>query len=395
MPKDPRRQGLTNRSGRGIGVGGESPRQIATKTRTHNAVNEITAITNTTGPAWEEVLQDAAGNIKVMPDPRSPNAATGYYYDAWNRLVVAQEQATYEYDGLGRRIVKDVYAGTANDRDYYYNEQWQLLESRATSSANPVEQFVWHPYYIDALAVRYYDADTDSVLNEGNDGAQYYCQDANYNVTAVVNASGAVQERYNYTPYGEVTFLNPSYGIRALSFISNSHLYTGRERDPETGLQLNRHRYYASHLGRWLTRDPIGYQESDWNLYEYVRSKPTLTRDPNGLWCWPWSTGPGCGTWSCVLKKNRTECMSCCNRVGRPDRKKCSADCDAKFPKDCPNGGCSISSCQRKCNNGMKACQLSCIPIIAIDPPVGAVCMAGCTLAGAACHFGCNLCPNP
>ena len=64
-----------------------------------------------------------------------------------------------------------------------------------------------------------------------------------------------------------------------LSDIANTHLHTGRERDPETGLQLNRHRYYASHLGRWLTRDPIGYMEANGTctiMSEIVPSLPPI-----------------------------------------------------------------------------------------------------------------------
>ncbi len=44
---------------------------------------------------------------------------------------------------------------------YYYNDQWQLLEERketgGTESSNPLSQYLWHPYYIDALAVRWWD----------------------------------------------------------------------------------------------------------------------------------------------------------------------------------------------------------------------------------------------
>jgi RHS repeat-associated protein len=47
-------------------------------------------------------------------------------------------------------------------------------------------------------------------------------------------------------------------------------------------LQLNRHRFYASHLGRWLTRDPIDYWGGT-NLYAYVGGMPTLYLDPSGL----------------------------------------------------------------------------------------------------------------
>ncbi len=38
--------------------------------------------------------------------------------------------------------------------------------------------------------------------------------DANFNVTAVVNSSGTVLERYSYTPYGTPTYLDSSFGLR-------------------------------------------------------------------------------------------------------------------------------------------------------------------------------------
>jgi hypothetical protein len=84
---------------------------------------------------------------------------------------------------------------------------------------------------VDAFAVRYYDANTDGVLAENNDGLHYYMQDANFNVTAITNNTGTVLERYGYSPYGEVTFLNPDFTVKALqtSAIANTHLYTGRE----------------------------------------------------------------------------------------------------------------------------------------------------------------------
>ncbi len=93
-----------------------------------------------------------------------------------------------EYDGLGRRIVRAEYSssGTLTYRLHcYYNENWQLLEGRkevsGTEDTDPLNQYLWHPYYIDALAVRYYDSDTDGsgIVD------YYYLQDANYNVTAV------------------------------------------------------------------------------------------------------------------------------------------------------------------------------------------------------------------
>jgi RHS repeat-associated protein len=66
------------------------------------------------------------------------------------------------------------------------------------------------------------------------------------------------------------------------SAIANTHLYTGRERDAETGLQLNRHRFYASHMGRWVHRDPAEIIDG-MNLYQYLNSNPISSTDPLGL----------------------------------------------------------------------------------------------------------------
>ncbi len=42
-----------------------------------------------------------------------------------------------------------------------------------------------------------------------------------------------------------------------------------------------------------LTRDPIGFKGSPWNLYEYVGGRPTVLNDPLGEeWRWPWTKCP-------------------------------------------------------------------------------------------------------
>jgi hypothetical protein len=115
-------------------------------------------------------------------------------YDAWNRLVRVDlgplnPYATFEYDGLGQRIVQ-VNNGTPNNGafDYYYNDQWQLLTEVIDGSVEAI--YHWHPHYVDALGVRMRASDT-----------HFFLQDANFNVTAAVNDDGnAVVERYGYTP---------------------------------------------------------------------------------------------------------------------------------------------------------------------------------------------------
>ncbi len=52
--------------------------------------------------------------------------------------------------------------------------------------------------------------------------------------------------------------------------------------DVETGFQLLGHRYYDAGTGRFVTRDPIGY-DGGINLYGYVGNSPTGWIDPEGL----------------------------------------------------------------------------------------------------------------
>jgi RHS repeat-associated protein len=303
--------------------------------RTHNKDNELTAFvapTNYVDPAYDD-----AGNMTTMPQPATPTASFTLKYDAWNRLVEVSASAgliaKYAYDGLGQRIVKDV-SGTADDRDYYYNDRWQLLTEWKGGPSGAVEAiYQWHPYYIDALNLRMRASNMHSFMH-----------DANFNVTAAVDdATNSVVERYAYTPYGEVTFLNSSFGSISNSSIGNNHLYTGRERDPETGLQLNRHRYYAAHLGRWLMRDPVGYRGGA-NLYGYVSERPTELIDPSGLdWFgWDWPTVPKC-VWAST---NRSDCQQCCAQKGANwARKECNEACDEKWPPPpdgTPPGGSSL-----------------------------------------------------
>src|SRR5262249_25895178 len=55
--------------------------------RSANKVNELTAVTNSVGPAWVTPAYDAAGNMTTMPQPASPASSYTATYDAWNRPI--------------------------------------------------------------------------------------------------------------------------------------------------------------------------------------------------------------------------------------------------------------------------------------------------------------------
>ncbi len=270
--------------------------------RTHNEVDETTNITETTGTAWITPAHDAAGNMTTMPKPSS--LANGYTctYDAWNRLVEVEDGGTvvgkYEYDGLNRRIKKHRDSqspaspnGVDKYEHYFYNADWQLLETRDSSvettepeELEPKYQYVYSLRYIDAVAVRYKNTDADGLCD---DESLYYIADANFNVTCLLDDQGTVVERYNYDPYGNTRIYDVNWSTRSTSSYDNTLRYTGREYDPESGVYHYRMRYYHGQMGRFVSRDPIGYEGGDANLYGYVGSGPANRTDPSGQdwWC--------------------------------------------------------------------------------------------------------------
>ncbi len=145
----------------------------------------------------------------------------------------------------------------------------------------------WGLRYIDDLVLR--DRDTDGALATGSYGLTgsgldervYALQDANWNVVALANTSGAVQERYAYSAYGTCQFLNASFASLTASVYDRNTLYTGRALDDESGLYYYRMRYYHAALGAFVSRDPIGL-DTELNSYQYVSGGPANAFDPTG-----------------------------------------------------------------------------------------------------------------
>jgi len=158
---------------------------------------------------WIVPAFDLAGNMTSGPKPGSETTRIHMKYDAWNRMTAVYADdgngdpgdliITCRYDGLTRRIQKIVEGSPDVTYDYYYNEAWQCLEERKTpagGSTTVYAQYVWDIRYIDAPVLRWRDSDNDE--NHTLDETLYYTNDANMNVTALVEPDGDVVERYAY-----------------------------------------------------------------------------------------------------------------------------------------------------------------------------------------------------
>jgi len=104
-------------------------------------------------------------------------------------------------------------------------------------------------------------------------------------VTSVVGLSGhtgTVEQRRVYAPFGETLSETGPSGGTGSAVLSNELAYTGRERDPATGLYYVRARWYDPEIGRFLSEDPLGFGAGDVNLYAYVGNNPLGGNDPLG-----------------------------------------------------------------------------------------------------------------
>lgn len=105
-------------------------------------------------------------------------------------------------------------------------------------------------------------------------GTAYYHVDALSSVTSLTNSSTAISSTDTYDSFGN--------SLGSTDTNANTFRYTGRELDPETGLNFYRARYFDSSIGRFTSEDPLRFAAGI-DFYRYVSNDPTNLTDPYGL----------------------------------------------------------------------------------------------------------------
>jgi RHS repeat-associated protein len=121
------------------------------------------------------------------------------------------------------------------------------------------------------------------------------------NAAHLLNQNGTVVAHLAYDAWGQpMSGNNPTpYGYKG---------QWGYYTDGETGLLLLTHRYLDPATGRFLTRDPIGF-EGGINLYAYVGNGVVINQDSSGHWGIPVCIGGGFVYWA-------HDCLETAKRVG-------------------------------------------------------------------------------
>lgn len=253
----------------GLGNWKTHKKNSSTYNQTINSLNQYSVFN---GPAGQRSLYyNFMGNLENEYVPGEQSRM--YSYDFLNRLVryigVDDTVTDYHYDALGRRISKSLNGL----RTRFVYDGARLIEER--DGAN------------DLIASYVMGIGVDEVLSRwrptgGSNPEAFFHTNALGSVAALTDNTGAVVERYKYDAYGQVTFLNSTFGPLTSSGYENNILFTGRYYDTESKLYYYRARSYHPYLGRFIQRDPLGESQGP-NLYNYVFNNPVRFTDPSGL----------------------------------------------------------------------------------------------------------------
>jgi RHS repeat-associated protein len=199
-------------------------------------------------------------------------------WDSDNKLRSADIDANgtadvnFQYDALGRRVARSVTGGS---EVYVQMEQQTIADYPVGGAATtPTVRYVYASYIDEPVVGK--TAGTGGTL-------VYFHRNHQYSVSAITTSAGVIAERYAYSAYGHPTILDASGTVLQTSNFSLRYSFTGREWDATLGLYHFRARWMNPSAGRFLTRDPIGYEGSPSNFYVYCISSPLFFTDSSGL----------------------------------------------------------------------------------------------------------------
>jgi RHS repeat-associated protein len=224
----------------------------------YNSSNELTSTPSAT------YTYDKNGSMLTKTDATGTTQYSwDYYTGRLNSVTLPGSGGTvsFKYDPFGRRFQKSFTQGSTTTTTNYLYDGNNLLETVGSNGS---------------LIARYVEGQTvdEPIAQSSSTGTSYYDIDALSSVTSLSNSSGAISSTNTYDSFGN---LGASTDTN-----TNPFRYTGRELDPETGLNFYRARYYDSSIGRFVSEDPLRFRAGV-DFYRYVSNDPIDSTDPYGL----------------------------------------------------------------------------------------------------------------
>ncbi len=192
-------------------------------------------------------------------------------YDSLDRLISAEKgryKTLFTYDSFHRRLSKTLFEGKKeiNKKLYFYEGENEI--GVATERGKLEELRILGEGFGAEIG--------SATLIELKDKSYVPLHDHRGCVVRLIGLKDKkVAEELSYTGFGEErvkTQLSP-------------WRFASKRVDVETGLVYFGKRYYHPHLGKWITKDPAGFEDGP-NLHAYLHNSPLNDFDLYGLWSW-------------------------------------------------------------------------------------------------------------
>lgn len=209
------------------------------------------------------------------PQPLQPyrpttakSVMTEYIYDASGNRVAKGPITTWSCDPSTNGL-----EASAQETDYIINQSGQQVTEMTQDGSTMEWQHtnVW----IGGQVLATYQASTTSA-GKPSSNLHFYLNDWLGTRRVMTDYAGVVEQQCASLPYGDYESCNPT---------PTEQLFTGKQRDSESGNDYFGARYYAENDARFLSPDSVGGDPENpqsWNLYSYVYNNPLTNTDPSG-----------------------------------------------------------------------------------------------------------------
>ncbi len=260
---------------------------------TYDELNRLKSADYSTNQSYVYTYDPVGNRISEQTTVNGLSSTVQYGYDDANRMT-GVDGISYTYDANGNLLNDGVntYAYDAANHlstvhspsstvNYAYNGDGDRLQQTIGSTQ------INYVMDLNAGLAQVLDDGTnqyiygDDRIAQVNASTEYFLGDALGSVRQLTSASGAVTLAQSYDPYG--------VELASSGATTSTFGYTG-EQTETTGMVYLRARYYASSVGRFVSRDTWGGDEKQpmsYNRWNYTNGNPVNLTDPSGLTALP------------------------------------------------------------------------------------------------------------
>ncbi len=219
---------------------------------------------------------DGRGNLISISN--NQQGIINFQFDNDNNMVGAEVNGTnwtFRYNSQNQMYyskIVDEYESVIDERFYIYDGLDCIAETETDGTI--LREYIRIGNTGGIVAeIRHNDTTCASGYQSGT---FYYHYNHSGDVIAVSDSAGNLVFKADYDAYGKITRIDSGSFVPRYTFSTKRYF-------SELGLYYYGYRWYLPELGRWTTKDPIGFKGGTINVYEFCRNNPLFSIDEYGL----------------------------------------------------------------------------------------------------------------